>query len=88
VLLFLVTLLVLAAALGILGAVIKVTLALVLAFVIAVVALVYLGSWYVRHRVRGFQRDLEARIEATRRRRDAYDVTPDDGPRGRLDDGA
>jgi membrane protein implicated in regulation of membrane protease activity len=88
VVLFLLILLLVAAAVGILGAVIKVTLVIVLSLVLAVIALSYLGAWYVRHRVRGFQRDLESRMDAARRRRSAYDVRSDDRPRGSLGDGS
>src|SRR5438552_2911254 len=51
--------LVLAAAAGILGAVIKVAAILVLSFVLAVLVLVVGGYYYVRHRFRRFLRDTE-----------------------------
>jgi membrane protein implicated in regulation of membrane protease activity len=88
VLVFLLVLFLIAAAVGVLGVVIKVTLVIVLSLVLAVVALAYLGTWYVRHRVRGFQRDLASRMDAARRRRGAYDVTSEDRPRGSLGDGS
>ncbi|HEY7280079.1 MAG TPA: hypothetical protein VID47_00690 [Actinomycetota bacterium] len=49
---WLVLLLLLAAALGVLGAVIKVALVLALGFVFAVVLLGVIGYYYVRHRFR------------------------------------
>ena len=85
---FLLILLLLAAAVGVLGAVIKVTLVIVLSLVLAVIALSYLGAWDGRHRVRGFQRDVQTRMDAARRRRGAYDVTSDERPRGSLGDGS
>lgn len=72
--LFLLILLLLAAAAGVLGAVLKITLVIVLSLVFAVVLLGYLGAWYVRRRVRGLQRDVERRMDEARRRRSAYDV--------------
>lgn len=87
--LFLLILLFLAAAAGILGAVLKFTLVIVLSLVFTVVLLGYLGAWYVRRRVRGFQRDIERRMGDARRRQSAYDVpSPDDRMPGRLGDGA
>jgi prepilin signal peptidase PulO-like enzyme (type II secretory pathway) len=80
-------LLVLAAAAGILGAVLKATLVIVLSLVLAIVVLFWIGSWYVRRRMRGFQADVERRFDAARRRRDAYDVEGD-APRGQLGDGS
>jgi peptidoglycan/LPS O-acetylase OafA/YrhL len=53
----LVLLLLLAAALGILGAVIKVALVLVLSVVFAIVLLAAIGYYYVRHRFRRFVRE-------------------------------
>ena len=89
----LVLLLVLAAAAGVLGAILKVTLVLVLSFVLTVVALFWIGSWYLRRRVRGLQHDVERRFDAARRRRDAYDVpgaydVPESGSPGQLGDGS
>jgi membrane protein implicated in regulation of membrane protease activity len=84
---FLMILLLLAAAAGVLGAVLKVTLVLVLSLVLAVVLLVWIGAWYARRRFRAFQHDLEARVDQDRRRRDAYDVDRDTGPRPSLSDG-
>ena len=86
--LLILVLLFLAAALGLLGAVLKVAFVLVASLVFAVIVLAYLASWYVRHRFRGFQRDVERRMDDTRRRRDAYDVTSDDASRRALGDGS
>ena len=84
----LLALLLLAAAAGMLGAVLKATLVLVMSLVLAVVVLAWLATWYVRRRVRGFQRDVEARFADARRRRTAFDVRgPDDRPRAPLGDG-
>ena len=85
----LVLLLVLAAAAGILGTILKATLVIVLSLVLTVVVLFWIGSWYLRRRVRGLQLDVERRFDAARRRRDAYDVTPRPGsPGGQLGDGS
>ena len=55
----LILLLLLAAALGILGTVLKVTLVIVLSFVFAVVMLAVIGYYYARHRFRRFVRENE-----------------------------
>ena len=79
---FLLMLLLLAAAAGVLGAVLKITLVLVLSLVFTLVLLAWIGAWYAKRRLRAFQRDLEIRADQQRRRRDAYDVDPDRGSRG------
>jgi peptidoglycan/LPS O-acetylase OafA/YrhL len=56
---WLVLLLLLAAALGVLGAVIKAALVLALAFVLAVVLLAVIGYYYVRHRFRTFVKESQ-----------------------------
>ena len=81
-LVFLLILLLLAAAAGVLGAVLKITLVLVLSLVLTVVLLAWIGAWYAKRRVRRFQADLEGHMTQQQRRRDAYDVDPDQGPRG------
>jgi uncharacterized membrane protein YdjX (TVP38/TMEM64 family) len=86
-LVILVVLLVLAAAAGVLGAILKATIVIVLALVLSVIALFWIGSWYLKRRVRGFQQDVERRFDAARRRRDAYDVPPPGSP-GQLGDGS
>ena len=88
--LFLLILLVLAAAAGVLGAVLKVTLVIVLSFVLAVVLLAWIGAWYAKRRFREFQRDVEVRHDQDRRRREAYDVRsePRRGPARGLGDGS
>lgn len=78
-------LLLLAAAAGVLGAVLKATLVIVLSLVLAVIALAYLGTWYVRRRVRTLQQDVERRFDEARRRRSALDV-PGHRPPDRLGD--
>jgi len=80
-------LLFLAAAAGILGAVLKATLVIVLSLVATVVVLVWLASWYVRRRVLGFQREVEHRFDDARRRRAAYDVTSEEASRRSLGEG-
>jgi len=87
--LFLLILLVLAAAAGVLGAVLKVTLVIVLSLVLAVVLLAWIGTWYAKRRFAAFQRDVQVRFDQDRRRRDAYDVGPDRprDPARRLGDG-
>ena len=85
--LFILVLILLAAAAGILGAVLKVTLILVLSLVLSVVVLAWIGGWYAKRRMRQFQRDVEVRLDHDRRRREAYD--PRDGWSGsRLGDGS
>jgi threonine/homoserine/homoserine lactone efflux protein len=74
VMLFILILLLLAAAAGVLGAVLKVTLILVLSLVLSVVVLAWLGFWYAKRRMRRFQRDVEVRLDQARRRREAYDL--------------
>jgi len=88
--LFLLILLILAAAAGVLGAVLKVTLVIVLSFVLAVVLLTWIGAWYAKRRFRAFQRDVEFRYDQDRRRRKAYDVRsePRQGPARGLGDGS
>jgi membrane protein implicated in regulation of membrane protease activity len=86
---FLLILLVLAAATGVLGAVLKVTMVLVLSLILTIVLLAWIGAWYVKRRMRAYQRDVQIRIDQDRRRREAYDVGPEQrqDPAGRLGDG-
>jgi membrane protein implicated in regulation of membrane protease activity len=85
--LFILVLILLAAAAGVLGAVLKVTLILVLSLVLSVVVLAWIGVWYAKRRMRQFQRDVEVRLDHDRRRREAYD--PRGGRSGsRLGDGS
>jgi membrane protein implicated in regulation of membrane protease activity len=86
--LLILVLLFLAAALGVLGAVLKVAFILVASLVFAMIVLAYLAAWYVRRRVQGFQRDVDRRMDDARRRREAYDVTSDDASRRALGDGS
>jgi len=72
--LFILILILLAAAAGILGAVLKVTLILVLSLVLSVVVLAGIGVWYAKRQMRRFQRDVEVRLDQARRRREAYDL--------------
>lgn len=60
----LVVLLLLAAALGVLGFVLKVALAVAVGVVIAIVILVAGGYWYVRHKMRRIVREVERRRTA------------------------
>jgi peptidoglycan/LPS O-acetylase OafA/YrhL len=71
----LVLLLLLAAALGILGAVIKVALVLVLSVIFAVVILGAIAYYSIRHRFRRFMRDAQRRGDIPPRR-------PGSGERG------
>jgi peptidoglycan/LPS O-acetylase OafA/YrhL len=61
---WLLLLLLLAFALGILGAVIKVALIIVLAVILAFLILGAVTYYYLRHRVRKFSRELERRQSA------------------------
>jgi len=74
---FLLILLLLAAAAGVLGAVLKVTLVIVLSLVLTIVLLAWIGTWYAKRRLLAFQRDVQVRFDQDRRRRDAYDVGPE-----------
>jgi hypothetical protein len=60
----LILLLLLAAALGILGTVLKVTLVLVLSFVLAIVLLGVIGYYYARRRFRRFVQTAEQQQRA------------------------
>lgn len=82
--LFILILLLLAAAAGVLGAVLEVALVIVLSVVLSVVLLGWIGLWYVKRRMRQFQREVEVRIDHARRRRGAHDVE-DSTPERRLD---
>lgn len=73
-LLFLLILLALAAAAGVLGAVLEATLVLVLSFVLAVVILAWIGTWYVKRRLRAYRRQVQAHVDRVTRRRTALDV--------------
>lgn len=84
--LFILVLILLVAAAGVLGAVLKVTLILVLSLVLSVVLLAWIGVWYAKRRMRGFQRDVEVRLDQARRRREAYDLG--DGSDSRLEGGS
>ena len=88
--LFLLIMLLLAAAAGVLGAVLKVTLVIVFSFMLAVVLLAWIAAWYAKRRFRAFQRDVEVRYDQDRRRREAYDVRsePRQGPARGLGDGS
>jgi len=89
VLLLLLLLLLAAATTGVLGAVLKATLIVVLSLVLSVVALGWLGTWYAKRRMREFQQEFDRRIDYARRRQGAYDVGDED-PTGRpaIGDGA
>ena len=69
---FILILLLVAAVFGVLGAVLKVALILVLSFVLATTVMLWAGWWWFRNRMQAFQRDLE--LEA--RRRGAVDARP------------
>jgi len=69
---FILILLLVAAVFGVLGAVLKVALILVLSFVLATTLMLWAGWWWFRNRMQAFQRDLE--LEARRRR--AVDTRP------------
>lgn len=71
---FVLILLLVAAAAGVLGAVLKVALVLVLSLVLTIVLLAWIGLWYARRRLRAFQRDAEVRVHVARRREQAYDL--------------
>jgi putative Mn2+ efflux pump MntP len=87
VLVFILILLLLAAAAGVLGAVLEIALIIVLSVVVAVVLLGWIGLWYLKRRMRQFQRDVEVRIGHARRRREAHDVE-DSAPQRQLGNGS
>lgn len=71
---FILLLLLVAALTGILGAVLKLTLIVVVSLILSIVVLAWIGVWYTKRRLRRFQREVEARIDRDRRRRGAHDV--------------
>lgn len=81
---FVLILLLLAAALGVLGAVVKVAVVLVLSAIIAVAILVWGTWWYLRYRMHRFAREVQAEADRRARRERAYPV---DGGTGRPDTG-
>ncbi len=88
---FVLILLLLAALLGVLGAVLKVALVLVLGIVLTVVVIAWGGWLWLKHRVRAFEREVDRRRQEMDRRRRAVDVRhvvneADDKP-NRLDGG-
>jgi ABC-type nickel/cobalt efflux system permease component RcnA len=87
---FLLILLVLAAAAGNLGAVLKVTQEIELTLDLSIVLLAWIGAWYAKRRMRAFQRDFQLRADENRRRREAYDIgsEPRQDPARRLGDGS
>ncbi|MEW6058698.1 MAG: hypothetical protein AB1551_00895 [Actinomycetota bacterium] len=71
---FVLIVLLLAAALGVLGVVLKIALVLVLSFVLATAVLIWAGWWWLRSSMRNVERDWQHRIEQDRRRRNAIDI--------------
>jgi uncharacterized protein (DUF58 family) len=67
-------LLLLAAVFGILGAVLKVALVLVLGIVLAVVVLTWGGWFWLKRRVREFEREIDRQHAERERRHRAIDV--------------
>jgi threonine/homoserine/homoserine lactone efflux protein len=67
-------LLLLAALLGVLGAVLKVALVLTLGFVLAVIVLAWGAWWWLKRRVREFEREVDRERQERDRRRRAIDV--------------
>ncbi len=65
---FILILLLLAAVFGVLGAVLKVTLVLVLSVILTIAMLVAFGYWWVRYRMYRFQREVERYRDEQRRR--------------------
>lgn len=95
-LLFVLIQLLVAAALGVLGAVLKIAFALLLGLILAITLIIW-GTWlYVRHRLRTWQRDVDQQRQERDRRRRAVDIRylhneaegerTDGGPR-KLEDG-
>ncbi len=73
-LILILVLLLVAAIFGVLGAVLKAALILVLASVLALIVLIWGGWWYLKHRMRRWQADVDRRLEEDARRRRALDV--------------
>jgi O-antigen/teichoic acid export membrane protein len=65
--LFVLVLLLLAAVFGVLGAVLKLTLVLVLSFLLTVVVIGALAYWWFRYRMYRFRRDIERAYEEQQR---------------------
>lgn len=76
----LILLLLLAAALGILGTVIKVTAVIVLSFVFGIVLLAVIGYYYARHRFRRFVRESEQQQQGPGSPQRGYPTTGTKGP--------
>jgi len=72
--LFILILLLIAAAFGVLGAVLKAALVLALGLILAFTALIWGGWWYAKRRVRRWQQDLDRQLAEKDRRRRAIDV--------------
>ena len=67
-------LLLVAAALGVLGAVLKIAFALLLGLILAFTLIVW-GTWrYLRHRLLAWQRDIDRQQQEQDRRRRAIDI--------------
>jgi threonine/homoserine/homoserine lactone efflux protein len=74
VLTFILILLLVAAAFGLLGAVLKIALVLVLSLVLAIAVLVWAGWWALRSRMRRLEREWQLKAEQDRRRQRAVDI--------------
>ncbi len=73
-LIFILILLLVAAAFGILGAVLKIAFALILGLILTVTLLAWGGWLWFRHRMREWQREVDRRAEEDDRRRRAVDI--------------
>jgi hypothetical protein len=69
---FILILLLIAAALGVLGEVLEVAVMLVLGTLLAVVIVIWGGWWYLRYRMRRFIRDVDRELDRQDRRGRAY----------------
>lgn len=82
---FILILLLVAAIFGVLGAVLKVALVLVLALVLAVTFAAWAGWYWLKHRMRQFEREVDRQREEEARRARAVEVrhVPNEADRSR-----
>ena len=71
---FILILLLIAAIFGVLGAVLKFALAATLVMILTITLIVWIGMWYLRHRMREWQLEMERRADVEYRRRQAYEI--------------
>jgi hypothetical protein len=71
---FILILLLVAAAFGVLGAVLKIAFTILLGLILAVTVLIWGGWLYARNRMRAWQREVERQMDEQARRQRAIDI--------------